>query len=129
MHKFICFVGLLLLMSSCSNTDSLADVDSLPVGNAEQGAVLFAESINGAPACATCHHVTDEPFVGPALAGYGQRAATEVEGLSAEVYTYESIVRPASHIVNGYANVMYPQYASKLTNQALADIIAYLLTL
>ena len=128
MQKLVWLVGLLLI-SGCSNANSIADVDSLPEGNAEQGAVLFAESINGAPTCATCHHVTDEPFVGPALAGYSQRAATTVEGLSAVEYTYNSIVRPASHIVNGYANVMYPQYASKLSNQALADIIAYLLTL
>jgi cytochrome c553 len=129
MQKLVWLVGLLLLVSSCSNANSLADVDALPAGNAEQGAVLFAESINGAPACASCHHVTDEPLVGPGMAGYSQRAATTVEGLSAAEYTYDSIVRPSNHIVNGYANLMYAQYTSKLTNQALADLITYLLTL
>jgi cytochrome c2 len=128
MHKLFWIVGLLFLVSGCSNTDSLLDVSALPEGNVEQGAILFTQSIKGAPACSTCHMLTSEQLVGPGLVDYSERAATEVDGLSAEEYSYNSILHPANHIVSGYSNLMYAQYASKLTNQELADIIAYLLT-
>lgn len=128
MRQLFWIVGLVLLVSACTNANQLADVDSLPEGDAEQGAELFTQRINGAPACASCH-MTNVQDVGPSLAGYSQRAATSVEGLSAEGYTYNSILHPASHIVDGYSNLMYQQFGNKLTNQALADIMAYLLTL
>ena len=129
MRRIICFMTMLCLMAACSTTDSPPDVASLPQGNAEQGATLFTESIGGAPSCSSCHAITDATLVGPGLAGFSQRAGTQVEGLSAEAYTFDSILHPASHIVDGFVNLMYPQYESKLTAQNLADLIAYLLTL
>jgi hypothetical protein len=63
------------------------------------------------------------------LQGYAAVAATRVEGLSAEAYTRESIMRPAAFLVSGFPNVMYNQYAQRLTPQQMADLIAYLLTL
>jgi cytochrome c2 len=88
---------------------------------------LFNSNVNGSPACGTCHRVTEQTLVGPGLLGYGERAGSEVEGQSAEEYTYLSIVRPADHIVEGFSNVMYTEYQSKLSRQEIADLIAYLL--
>ncbi|MDQ7027065.1 MAG: cytochrome c [Anaerolineae bacterium] len=130
MQNLFWIVGLLLFISACtSNATPLADVDSLPTGDAQRGAELFTQRINGAPSCASCHTLTDVQAAGPGLAGYSQRVATRVEGLSALDYTYNSILHPSSYIVDGYSNLMYQQFRNKLNNQALADIIAYLLTL
>jgi cytochrome c2 len=130
MQRFFWIVGLLLFVSACtSNATPLADVGSLPEGDIERGAELFIQRIKGAPSCAGCHTLTDVQEVGPGLAGYSQRAVTRVDGLSAEEYTYNSILQPSSYVVDGYSNLMYQQFRNKLNNQALADIIAYLLTL
>jgi cytochrome c oxidase subunit 2 len=116
------------LMAACSSgsTDSAA---SLPPGDATRGADLFTQAVGGAPACSTCHTLDGTTLVGPGLEGYAETATTRVEGASALDYTYGSIVRPAAHIVSGFGNTMYNQYAQRLTPQQTADLIAYLLTL
>lgn len=103
--------------------------DDLPQGSVERGAEWFAQSVNGAPSCVSCHSLDGVVLVGPSLQGYGRVAGERVEGLSAEDYTYSSIVRPAEHLVSGFGNVMYNQYERKLSAQQIADIIAYLLSL
>ncbi|MEO8609850.1 MAG: cytochrome c [Chloroflexota bacterium] len=102
---------------------------TLPPGDATHGAELFTQSVNGAPPCSTCHQTDENTLVGPGLKGFGARAGTRVEGQSAEQYTQESIMHPASFVVSGFANAMYNQYASKLSPQDIADLTAYLLTL
>jgi cytochrome c2 len=120
---------ILSLIIACSPPSSAASADSLPPGDADNGAALFTESIGGAPACSTCHTLDEIKLVGPGLQGYAERAIIRVEGVSAEDYTYASIVRPAAHVVEGFVNTMYPQYEQHLTSQQIADLIAYLLTL
>ena len=109
-------------------TPQAPKTDTLPKGDAENGAVLFAQSINGVPACSTCHTLDGSVVVGPSLQGYATTAATRTD-LSAEAYTIQSITQPAAHIVEGFPNAMYGQYGQKLSQQELADLIAYLLTL
>lgn len=120
-----CLAGTVIL-AGCSTPPPAAE--TLPQGDATNGAALFTEAINGAPSCSTCHSLDGTGVVGPSLQGYAARAATETD-LSAEAYTYQSIVQPAAHIVAGFQNVMYGQYGQKLSQQQLADLIAYLLTL
>jgi len=117
----------LLLCAACQTPGNTAP--GLPQGDAESGAVLFAESIKGAPSCASCHKLTEEAAAGPGFASYGNVAAARVDGQSAFDYTYFSIVQPARHIVPGYSNLMYGSYRSRLSQQQLADLIAYLLSL
>lgn len=116
-----------MVLAACSGT-APAPPD-LPAGNAESGARLFSQSINGAPACSSCHTLDGTSLTGPSLQGYAERAATRVSGISAEEYTYTSIVQPPAHIVSGFGNLMYNQYGQRLSAQQLADLIAYLLTL
>ncbi len=120
-----CLAGSVIL-AGCSTPPPAAE--TLPEGDAANGAVLFTEAINGAPACSVCHTLDGSTVVGPSFQGYATTAATRTE-LSAEAYTYQSIVQPAAHTVSGFANVMYAQYGQKLSQQQLADLIAYLLTL
>lgn len=86
--------------------------------------------------CSTCHNVaSNERLVGPGLLGLGARAATRVEGLSAEEYLHQSILEPNAHItvIDGeppYPPNLMPQVYQQIFSEAqLADLIAYLMTL
>ncbi len=127
--RYICLFVLFAVLAACSSAPDTAAVERLPPGDAERGAVLFTESIGGAPACSTCHTLDGTIVVGPSFADYATTAPTRVEDVSAEAYTYTSIVQPAAHIVSGFGNSMYQQYEQYLTPQQTADLIAYLLTL
>lgn len=118
---------LLLLLVGCSNSEK-GSFSALPAGDANNGEILYTDMINGAPACSTCHALDDTALTGPSFNGYSAIAATRNEGQSAEEYTYNAIVRPADYLVDGYANLMYSEYQTRLSDQNLADLIAYLLT-
>jgi mono/diheme cytochrome c family protein len=107
----------------------------LPAGDPASGEALATSS-----GCLACHVGTP---VGPAwLAsadqpGIGERAeeritAGDYTGSAAtpEQYLFESIVLPDAHIVAGFTPGIMPKgYGELLTEQDLADIIAYMLTL
>lgn len=120
------FVVVIGLLSACNSQS--AGLASLPEGDAERGAELFTERVNGTPACISCHALSDESRTGPGVAGYGEIAGSRVGGQSAEEYTYQAIVRPSAHLVEGYGNLMYAEYRSRLSEQQIADLMAYLLT-
>ena len=122
----ICALALLVLAGCASASAGLAD---LPEGNAERGAALFTQSINGAPACSTCHTLDGASLVGPSLDSFGERASTRLANTSAAEYAHASIVQPATYLVSGFGNSMYNQYAQRLSPQEIADLVAYLLTL
>lgn len=107
----------------------------LPEGDAQNGEVL-SQSF----ACTTCH--IDAPTGPYWLAsdtepGIGERASTRIsqpdysgQADSPEQYLYEAVVNPGIYLVSGFADGVMPNnYGSTLTEQDLADIIAYLLTL
>lgn len=122
-------LGLLLIIGACASDPPKIALEDLPQGDAERGAALFRESIKGAPSCSSCHQLNSARSTGPGFEGYAQRAGRRVEGESAATYTYYSIIRPARYVVSGYSNVMPSNYEEVLSEQQLADLIAYLLTL
>lgn len=106
----------------------------LPEGNAENGQALTVTY-----ACTACH--IDAP-TGPAwLAtadqpGVGDRAATRYtepdytgQAATPAQYLFEAIAAPGVYLVPGFQNIMPGTYATQLSPQDMADIIAYLLTL
>lgn len=107
--------------------EPVAGGDDLPDGDPERGAVLFSQSINGAPACSDCHTLDGTALVGPSFLDYARRAATRESGIGPLAYTHTSIIRPGDHIVEGFNNAMYSQYEQRLSTQQIADLIAYLL--
>jgi len=76
-------------------------------------------------ACAGCHGAQDG--AGPALTGMADRAATRVEGMSAEEYLHESIVDPSAHVVEGFQDIMPKGYGDRFTDHELNSIVAYIL--
>jgi mono/diheme cytochrome c family protein len=117
-----------LLLAACSPAQGGSAKD-LPPGDVSRGAQLFTQAINGAPTCSSCHTLDGTTLVGPSLRGYKATAPTRIGNTSAEDYTYKSIVQPAAHVVSGFANTMYNQYAQRLTPQQISDLLAYLLSL
>jgi cytochrome c553 len=129
MQRGILVLVLLLALVGCgAGASPEATEASLPAGDAARGAELFNTSVNGAPSCEACHTLTVETLVGPGLLGYGEQAGTQVEGQTAEDYSYTSIVRPADHVVDGFGNLMYTQYERMLSEQEIADLMAFILT-
>ncbi len=101
-----------------------------PAEEGEETAAMTADPANGerlfAQNCAGCHGEVDG--AGPALTGMGERAASRVEGLSAEEYLHQSIVEPGAHVVEGFNNIMPATYGEQFSEQELQDLIAYILT-
>lgn len=107
----------------------------LPPGDPTRG-----EALANSLACVACHIAAP---TGPAwLAsgdqpGIGTRAAQRIaaadytgQATTAEQYLYEAIVNPNVYVVSPYAaNLMPGIYGSTLTEQDLADLIAYLMSL
>ncbi len=104
----------------------IASLTSLPEDPVEAG--RFVSEKYG---CASCHALADMGSVaqvGPALDGLGERAAIQVEGLDAEAYIEESILKPDAFIVEGYSELLMPEdFGERMTDQELDAIVAYLL--
>ncbi len=107
----------------------------LPTGDAKAGEAL-ATSLG----CTACHVLAPTGPAWPAKdgePGIGTRAAQRIQdsgytgkAASPEQYLFESIVDPNVYVVNGFSAGIMPQiYANQLTDQNMADIIAYLQTL
>jgi cytochrome c553 len=123
-----CFV-LSLFLTGCAVS---LPISTSATGDVERGAQLFAQGREGVPPCLTCHQVVSGQIgfsVGPNLAGIGERAGTQVAGLSAEAYLRQSILEPGRYMVSGYRDIMYPNYQAHFREQDIQDLIAYLLTL
>lgn len=103
---------------------------SAPAGNAAAGETLFAQATIGSNAgCKTCHSLDGSKLVGPTMQGIGTRAASEVQGQSAEEYLHTSIVDPNAHVVEGYTEGVMPSFKTALSDQQVNDLVAYLSTL
>ena len=101
-------------------------------GDPKAGEKLFNEARGGAgTGCRICHSLqAGVKLVGPSLAGIGAQAATRVPGLSAEAYLRQSLTEPDAHVVEGYRRgQMPPDYLSRLNQDQLEDLVAYLLSL
>jgi len=106
----------------------------LPEGDATNGEAL-ATSLG----CTACHVAAPTGPAWPPAAdqpGIGERAAARIDqadytgsATTAEQYLFESIALPNVYVVSGYAEGLMPaNYADTLTDQDMADLIAYLLS-
>jgi hypothetical protein len=129
MFKLVMFIAFALVMSGCAGSPPM----SAPIaGDVERGTQLFAQGRGEIPPCSTCHQTVTGQFgftIGPNLERIGERAGTQVDGLTEEEYLRQSILEPERYVVSGYRDIMYPDYGAHLTEQNIQDLIAYLLTL
>lgn len=107
-----------------SDIDYVELAASLPPGDPANGELLF----NGTLACYTCHSMDGSVLVGPSMPGVQGRMP---EGYgSIEEYLAESIWYPDVHKVPGFEDAqMLQDFSARMSEQDLADVIAYLLTL
>lgn len=119
---------MLIFVTACQqNPPSVVGYAAIPTeGDIANGEIIFNSGKDGVPPCSACH-LPNSP-ASPDLAGFSERAASRVEGQSAHEYAFYSITEPARFIVEGYGNAMYNQYDEALTEQEIADLIAYILT-
>jgi mono/diheme cytochrome c family protein len=105
--------------------DYASRVQTLLAGaDPEQGPLLIRQF-----ECAACHIDAVAVGIAPSFEGLGQRAAVQREPLSAAEYIYESIIHPQAFVVEGFAGAMPQNYAQRLSDRQLGDLIAYLLEL
>ncbi len=116
---------------------SLVGCGSL-AGNASNGKVLFNRSALGTGAsakegCVMCHAIeAGISGKGPSLAGYGSEAGEHYKDHqfeSAVDYVVDTMVNPDGEIASGFSAGVMPKYSGILSEQELADLAAYLLTL
>lgn len=126
---FVSFI-LLFVLTACGGGD-----DGPVVGDAARGEKLYSQATIGtksAEGCTACHNYDEAE--GPAenapyTAGSATRAANAVAGMSAEEYIRESILNPDAYIAEGFQEGdMYQTFGEELSEQQIADLIAYLLT-
>ena len=69
-------------------------------------------------------------MVGPGLSGVGTTAETRVAGLNADEYLTQSIKSPNAFVVpDFFADLMPTTFGQTLSEQEIADIVAYLISL
>ena len=106
--------------------------EAVRVGDPLRGQEIFENGLNGAPACKSCHMTTagHSMFnIAPNLKGIAERAALRVAGMTAPQYIEDSIRNPAAYLVSGFHAAMYPDFGKDYTDQDIADLVAYLMTL
>lgn len=105
----------------------------LLMGDATHGQFIFENGLNGAPACVNCHSVTAVGKVGfalgPGLRGIADIAATRIANFNAQLYIEDSIRFPNDYIAPGFRGIMYTDFAKNYSDQEIADLVAYLMSL
>lgn len=110
-------------------------VEELPPGRESAGSALF----HGRLACASCHGDlarVEAPRIAPFLGDFARVGATRVAGKSAAQYAYESLLDPNALIAPECAagvpcarpSIM-PLYGESVTQQEMADLVRYLVSL
>lgn len=91
----------------------------LSKGDAETGKEIFTKTAS--PTCASCH------TYGPAgsNATVGPNLDEGLQGKDPE-FILESIVNPSAEITAGFQDIMPKDYATKLDQKQLADLVAFL---
>jgi cbb3-type cytochrome c oxidase subunit III len=107
-----------------------ADLEDIPTP-ALDDPVARGQAVFNSNGCGGCHAIQglSAGTVGPELTQIGTVAETRVEGMSAEEYLHESIVNPSAHIVEGYNDLMPKNFGDILSEEQLADLIAFLSSL
>ena len=102
--------------------------------SAERGKAIFTSVVigSGTNGCGNCHYVkaSQGDLAGPNLSGIAERAATRVEGQTAEEYIRNSIINPTAYEVEGWSSAAMPaNYGAELSEEEIESLVLYLMTL
>ncbi|MFC2026110.1 c-type cytochrome [Chloroflexota bacterium] len=112
----------LVLIGACS--PPVTQIADTPANLTGEGERIYNQH------CASCHAKdADTVIVGPALGKIGAQAGLRVEGQDAWQYIENAILHPGEYVLEGYPNVMPPDYDKKLSGQEIDELVVYLLTL
>ena len=95
-------------------------------------AAARGEALAAATGCLACHNIDETSSTGP---GWGGLAGSEVALASGETvvaddnYLFNSIVDPASQVVDGFDAVMPTTYADSLSEPEIDDLVEYIKSL
>ena len=136
MRKTVLITMVVLMLSALALTACGGGASDGPVvGDAARGEELYNRATLGkksSEGCVACHNYDEtqgDESDAPYTAGTATKAEGRVPGLSAEEYILESIVNPDAYIVEGFnAGDMYQTWEEDLSEQEIADLVAYLLT-
>ncbi len=110
---------------SVAPTAAPTEAPAAVVGDAVDGETLFS----GTSGCAGCHSTSDATVIGPGLAGIGTIAETRVAGESADEYLTAAIIAPNDFLVPDFPGIMPGNFGQSLSEQEVADLVAYLISL
>ena len=142
--KFLFLLCCISLLAGCGRTTQVAvdarDLDPFADGSLcgwqtadpIAGRVLFEQRVlAGGAGCVTCHSLEpDVTLVGPSLHGIATTAFKRVIGVQTSNYIYLSIVDPNMYVVEGFpADTMPQNYATDLTEDEIANLVSFLMTL
>jgi mono/diheme cytochrome c family protein len=138
-RRLALFAVLALLLAGCSDTvpggkkvvtptpdtvvGKLPKPTKAPVGNPTAGKQVFVA--NG---CGACHVFTPAATtgkVGPDLDNLAAYAKTANQGTLSH-FVSTSVTSPGAYVAPGFPNGMPPTYATSLSSQQLADLVAFL---
>lgn len=129
---------LLLLLAACAVPAVAPNNDTMPlVGDPQRGASLFSQPLIGeanATGCRNCHSIEEDVvLIGPSLIQIRQQLTRlEQDGLlnakilTATDYLYQAITQPQAVVNGDYLQLMYARYSDILSEQDIADLIAYI---
>ena len=106
--------------------DETEKVDLTKLSPAERGEWIYQNKL-----CVTCHSLDGSKLIGPSFKGlYGKEGelADGTKYVVDDEYLKNSILNPASEIVEGYQPLM-PPYKGQLTDDDIAGVIEYIKTL
>jgi len=111
-----------------TETETVEEIEARAAALLAQGDATRGETLIETYQCAACHVIGAQNNIAPAFDGLADRAGEQKPPLSAAAYIYESIVSPSAYIVDGYQNSMAQNFKERVSEQELADLMAYLLT-
>lgn len=128
---FVFAIAFILSSTAVDEADTTVTADTYldEVESALIGAdPAIGEQLINDQICVVCH-VSGSTTIAPHFTGIAIRAGDRHPPLGAEQYLYEAIVHPMNFVVEDYAPSMPNDYGTKLSQQDIGHIIAYLMTL
>jgi len=121
--------ALFLFSGETLGDESTATTEPITV---DPDAAVRGEIIASRTGCLACHTVDGTPGSGPTWKGVAGTSRPLISGetvIADDAYLTNSIVDPGSQVVQGFDNIMPPDYGESLTDQGVSDLVEYIKSL